>query len=162
MVPRRPRKPVCMILIAYDGTSCSDHAIDTAAALMHGGRAHVMHVWQPLAALEAEAAALGAAMAAVAAPLDDELNAEQRRAQDVVDAGVERARAAGFEADGEVVEAAGATAQTIEHAIDRLEPELVVIGSRGLTGLAALLKGSVSHHVSAHARTPVLVVPAGK
>jgi nucleotide-binding universal stress UspA family protein len=34
-----------------------------------------------------------------------------------------------------------------------------VLGSRGLTGLKAMLKGSVSHHVGAHAHAPVLIIP---
>src|SRR4051794_23902303 len=146
-----------MILIAYDGTACSDHAIDTAAALMRGRRVHVMHVWRPLAAVEAEALALGAAMAAVAAPLDDELNAEQRRAQDVVDAGIERARAAGFEADGEAVEALGSTAQGPGHAIDRPGPRLGVIRRRGLTRFAALAEGRRCPHLPAPPPAPALL-----
>ena len=37
--------------------------------------------------------------------------------------------------------------------------ELVVIGSRGLSGLKAALKGSVAHHLGAHSHAPVLIVP---
>lgn len=37
---------------------------------------------------------------------------------------------------------------------------LVVVGSRGLSGLTGLLAGSVSRYVAAHARCPVLIVPA--
>jgi len=48
---------------------------------------------------------------------------------------------------------------TLEAEIERLHPDLVVIGSRGLTGLKAWLKGSMSRHVSAHSHAPVLVVP---
>src|SRR4051812_33763572 len=141
-----------MILIAYDGTPCSDHAIDVAGALLGGGRAHVLHVWQAIEPFE-----LIAAVPMVPDPLDD----EAIRARAIADAGAERARAAGFDADGEALEAIGSTTAVLEDAIERLRPRLVVVGSRGLTGLAALLKGSVSHHVSAHAHTPVLVVPAG-
>jgi nucleotide-binding universal stress UspA family protein len=143
-----------MILIAYDGTESSDHAIDVAGALLGGGRAHVLNVWQPLAE---PAEPLG--LVAAVPPVPEQLDAERARAEGIADAGARRARAAGFEAEGEAIEAVGSTSAVIEAAIDRHRPELVVIGSRGLTGFAALLRGSISHHVCAHAHAPVLVVP---
>jgi nucleotide-binding universal stress UspA family protein len=143
-----------MILIAYDGTECSDHAIDVAGALLAGAHAHVLHVWQPIASpIEPFSLAAGVGLAP-GEPTD-----EEQRAHDVAAAGVQRAKAAGFDADGEAIESVGSAAGIIEATIDRLHPRLVVIGSRGLTGLSALLKGSVSHHVSVHAHVPVLVVP---
>jgi nucleotide-binding universal stress UspA family protein len=141
-----------MILIAYDGTACSDHAIDVAGALLGGGPAHVLHVWQAIEPLE-----LVAAAPLMPGMIDD----EELHARAVAELGAERARTAGFDADGEAVEAIGSAAAVIEDAVDRLRPKLVVVGSRGLSGFSALLRGSVSRHVSAHVHTPVLLVPAG-
>jgi nucleotide-binding universal stress UspA family protein len=143
-----------MILIAYDGTAGSNHAITVAGALLGGGHAHVLHVWQPLATA-GDAFALTATIPATA----DTIVRQEAYAQGVAEDGADEARAAGFDADWEAIEAAGSIADVIEATIDRLRPDLVVIGSRGLTGLTALLKGSVSHHVCAHAHAPVLVVP---
>jgi nucleotide-binding universal stress UspA family protein len=91
--------------------------------------------------------------------LAEEIGVQEARAHGVTDAGVELARAAGFDADGEAVQGDGSPAQTLESEVDRLRPDLVVVGSRGLTGLKAIVEGSVSHHVGAHAHAPVLIVP---
>ena len=147
-----------MILIAYDGTPDANHAIAVAAALLGGGHAHIVHVWQLLSAPE-EGVVFPGALPPAADTLDKEIGLQEARARGVTDAGVELARAAGFDADGDAVRSDGLPALMLEHEIDRLRPELVVIGSRGLTGLKAILKGSVSHHVGAHAHAPVLIVP---
>jgi len=39
--------------------------------------------------------------------------------------------------------------------------DLIVMGSRGHGGFTELVIGSVAHHVTHHARTPVVVVPPG-
>ena len=36
---------------------------------------------------------------------------------------------------------------------------MIVIGSRGLSGLKEMLKGSLSHQVAEHAGRPVLIMP---
>src|ERR671934_164053 len=41
---------------------------------------------------------------------------------------------------------------------DELDADVIVLGARGLAGIAAFL-GSVSNHVLQHAHRPVLIVP---
>ena len=97
-----------MILIAYDGTDSAKHAIAVAGALLGGRRAHVLHVWQPLAS-PVDSLALAAVM-----PTAELLAGEEVRAQAIAEEGAERARAAGFDADGESVESTDSAAEVIE------------------------------------------------
>lgn len=41
----------------------------------------------------------------------------------------------------------------------REKADLIVVGSRGRGGFAELLLGSVGHHLTLHARIPVVIVP---
>jgi nucleotide-binding universal stress UspA family protein len=137
-----------MILIAYDGSVHSDHAITVAGSLLGGGRAHVVHAWEPLADLS------GIALPGFMTDDDGEA-----RGREIAHAGAALARLEGFEADAEAVRCFGNPARALEEVATRLEPELVVLGSRGLRGLQAALKGSVSRRIGSHVASPVLIVP---
>ena len=71
-----------------------------------------------------------------------------------------------LEADGinpELVEAVGHPAETIVTAAEDGGYDLVVLGSRGVSGVRRMLMGSVSSYVVTHAHTDVLVVrPRGR
>ena len=69
------------------------------------------------------------------------------------------ARQAGFKAKAVAIESDGPIAAALIEYINQQRPRLVVMGTRGLTGMRSLVAGSVSHSVSAHAHVPVLIVP---
>jgi nucleotide-binding universal stress UspA family protein len=62
-------------------------------------------------------------------------------------------------ADVKRVVARGTTPETLEELAGAERAQLLVIGATGKGTLGALLKGSVSQHVTSHARCPVVVVP---
>jgi nucleotide-binding universal stress UspA family protein len=81
---------------------------------------------------------------------------ENQHANELIDALLSRLV---FGADVTRAVARGAPAETLEKLADRERAQLLVIGATGKGLLATLLKGSVSQHVTGHARCPVVLVP---
>lgn len=80
-------------------------------------------------------------------------------ADDASGRAAQRLREAGYQAEASIhlVRARG-TADEIIRTIDDMGPDLVVMGSRGLSDIQALVSGSISHHVLSEAGCPVLIV----
>jgi nucleotide-binding universal stress UspA family protein len=118
-------------------------------------RADVLHVWEPLVSATTRLA--------IYAPLGgatgDEIELEAKRAQTVAEEGAQLARDAGFDATAVALRTEGPTAAAIVEYITEHQPGLVVMGTRGLSGLHSAIVGSVSHQVVQHLAVPVLVVP---
>ena len=157
LVARRPA--IRRVLVADDGSPCAAAAARLVGAwpMLQGLPAHVVSV----ATLPAtwSAGLMMAADATVADPLGA-LQADLRAAHERIAAeAAGRLRAAGCDASASVRE--GAPAAEILRAAREHEADLIVVGSRGLTGLARLLLGSVARSVVLHAHTSVLVVRAG-
>jgi nucleotide-binding universal stress UspA family protein len=89
-------------------------------------------------------------------PSFEELNEDQ--ALDLAKAGAELARNAGFAAEARA-DVAAPTWEGVIQAADKIDAAVIVVGSRGLTGVKEALEGSVSHAVAEHAGRPVLIVP---
>jgi nucleotide-binding universal stress UspA family protein len=74
----------------------------------------------------------------------------------VVAATVATLQAAGRTAEGDLRE--GDPASQLVHAVHDIAGDLIVIGSRGHTGISRIVMGSVAHSVLLHSRCSVLVV----
>ena len=72
---------------------------------------------------------------------------------------MELARAAGLDATPLTTSLNGSIAETIIEQADHLDVDAIVVGSRGLTGMALLL-GSVSLAVVQRANRTVVIVPS--
>jgi nucleotide-binding universal stress UspA family protein len=84
----------------------------------------------------------------------------KRAASDVATDGVRLAKAAGLDAIALTTNGmVDGIWRTIVVSADECGADLIVVGSRGLTGLRAIIAGSVSKRLVEHARLPVLVVP---
>jgi nucleotide-binding universal stress UspA family protein len=134
------------ILLCYDGSEDAFRAIEFAGTLFAGRAAIVLAVWEHYSVLSG------------VSRVDDELVQEATEA--LAADGCDRAREAGFIATPVAVEAQHGVAEAIIDAADEHDAQLVVMGTRGNTGIRSLLLGSVSHAVAHHARRPLLIVPS--
>jgi nucleotide-binding universal stress UspA family protein len=140
------------ILLCFDGSLGSRHAIEVAGKLFPGRSATVLHIWTPMSVT---AFAYGAMMI----PAVDESDVQQA-AMTVAEEGASLASAAGLVATAEVAEATfEGTWHAVVDAADTHDAALIVMGARGLSTFRSIVLGSVSHGVVQHAARPVLVVP---
>jgi nucleotide-binding universal stress UspA family protein len=143
------------ILICYDDSDEARHAIDIAAALLGPRRAIVLDVGPTLTAAESFAVI----SPVVPGAAFEDLNTADALGRARV--GADRAQKAGFAAEARS-ELSAPTWEGIVDVADEIDAAVIVLGSRGLTGLRGQLQGSVSHDVAERAGRPVLIVPSPK
>ena len=151
-----------LIMIAYDGTENADRAIDYAGRFLAGRRAVVVTAWETGSHQTARLSSLSGGMQTmVGVSVDTEVDELLRiEAATLNERGVHRARACGMEADGRLAEVDSTVWGALVDAADELAVDVLVTGTRGASGLKALLHSSVAEAVLKHCRRPVLVVPA--
>jgi nucleotide-binding universal stress UspA family protein len=133
------------LLVAVDGSDGSAAAVDEALALARevGARVTFAFVRKPPSTL-------------LGYPYYDRLlSTELGKARETIDAVAAKAREAGVESSGEILE--GDPVDEILSVADNRGADLIVMGSRGRGALAGALLGSVSSGVVQHASVPVLV-----
>ena len=145
------------ILLCYDGSEQAGAAIETAAAVLASRDAVVVTVYEPLSTWEPydPAGFIGSSVASLSS---GELGLQEIAAklgQEKLDHGLELARAAGFNADGRLVE--GKPWHAICALATELDASVIVLGARGLSRVKSALLGSVSAAVTVHAKRAVLV-----
>lgn len=152
------------VVVGYDGSPASAHAVRDAGVLLGGRPALVVVVWKPglgFELIELPTASMGLPPAALdvgtAVEIDDRLREQAER---MARHGAGLARAAGFEAEGLAVadDPAVSVADTLVRVAADRDAQAIVVGAHGHGALGAVLLGSVSRDVVRHATCPVLVV----
>jgi nucleotide-binding universal stress UspA family protein len=151
------------ILIAFDGSAASEHAVRATGELLRGRRALVLVVWKAglgFELMELPTSSVGLPPAPIdlrtAAEIDQELlEASQRLAQK----GAQLAQEAGFEAEGTTVAEDPGTpvAETIVRVAEELGAQAIAVGAHGHGKLSSIVLGSTSRDVIRHAACPVIV-----
>jgi nucleotide-binding universal stress UspA family protein len=153
-----------MILLSYDGSDDAQAAIDTTARLMPGAQATVLTVWETFVDAMTRGGGLGMGFGAYVGFDDADVEANDQTNRDAALAqaaeGAKRATAAGLVATPRCETRHDTVATTVLAVAAEVEADLVVLGTRGRTGVTSLLLGSVSHAVLQHADRAVLVVPS--
>lgn len=147
------------ILICYDGSADSQAAIKAAGDLFRGRDALILTVWEGFTGVVTRAAA---GLATATLDFEEIDRATREAAQATAEEGCGQARDAGLEARPLIVERLGPVWDTILSQATDTNAEVIVLGTRGLTGVRSLLLGSVSNGVLQHADRPVIVIPAAE
>ncbi|WP_084019893.1 universal stress protein [Vulcanisaeta thermophila] len=137
------------ILVGYDGSVAGAKALSYAIMLAKNFRAklYILHV------IEAGKLAVTTEVSMYPSIIES----LERSGREILTRAVDEARNAGVDVEG-LLEMGSDAAETIINTADRVNADLIVVGSRGLKGLTRFLLGSVSEKVVRYANRPVLVV----
>jgi len=141
------------ILVAFDGSEDSVKATRLACSLAakYNSKLTVAHVYS--FAVFAYGGATPMPMPDVQ-PLEE---AAKAKGMIILNKGLEIAKECGVTAEGELIEAPSIVQALVEYAAKE-KVDLLVAGTRGMTGFKKLIIGSVSSGLAGHADCPVLVV----
>ena len=141
------------IMVAFDGSGDSAKAVRVASELAakFGSTVTVVHVFAPPILVYGSIA--GVPMLNYSA-LDDAARVDAHK---TLSRGVQMAKDNGTRASGELLEAQSTVQALVEFAANE-KTNLIVVGTRGMSGFKKLVMGSVSSGLVTHAGCPVLVV----
>lgn len=150
------------VLIGFDGSDASAHAVREAGALLGGRPALVVVVWEADAAYQVAAVPMSPlSLTPVTVDVRTAMEVEQELyagAQHTAQQGAELAGEAGFEAEPLVVADVLSVPDTLVRVADERDAQAIVVGAHGRSGLGELLLGSTSRGVIKRATRPVVVV----
>ncbi|MDG6920241.1 MAG: universal stress protein [Nitrososphaerota archaeon] len=141
------------VVVAFDGSKDSVKAVRLACSIAakFGSKLTVAHVYSSPTMVFSGGAGM---------PIPNYTELEEAAKQNgeaILSRGVQLAAQAGAKARGELLEGPSVVEALVGLATDQ-KADLVVVGTRGLTGFKRLIVGSVSSGLVGHSQCPVLVV----
>ena len=140
------------IVVAFDGSMDSMKAVDLAGSIAskYGSEVILVHVYP------SPAVGFSAASGTPVPDFGSLEDAAKASGQGVLSNGLKNAGDRGVRARGELIEAPSVVEAIVSFAAAQ-NADLIVVGTRGMTGLKQLILGSVSSGLISHAKCPVLV-----
>ena len=141
------------VVVAFDGSGDSVKAVRLACSIVSkfGSKLTVVHVYNSPAMVFAGGAGMPI-------PNYSELeDAAKGAATATLSKGVQTAGEYGVKARGELIEAPSVVEALVGFATDQ-GVDLIVAGTRGMTGFKKLIMGSVTSGLVSHSHCPVLIV----
>ncbi|MFC9996469.1 universal stress protein [Nocardia sp. NPDC127526] len=154
--------PCDLMLIAYDGSENARRAVEYAGRFLSANRAVVLTAWEPMVRQAARLSGLSGVMQPEWVPDDEIEDVAFVDAKNINAEGVRLAKLAGLNAEARTAECTTTIWNAIVEVADELDVDIIVAGTRGATGIRALLHSSVADAVVKHSHRPVLMVPPGK
>lgn len=151
--------PCDLMLIAYDGSEHAKRAIEYAGRFLTAERAVVLTAWEPMVRQAARISGISGMVQPEWVPDEELEDIAYTTAREVNAEGVHLAGLAGLNAAARTQEFTGSAWHAIVEAADELDVDIIVAGTRGATGLRALVHSSVADAVLKHCHRPVFLVP---
>jgi nucleotide-binding universal stress UspA family protein len=147
------------ILLCYDGSEDAAAAIEAIGPHIAGRQAVVACFWQPFAQV---ASRFAVSLLEVVQDPSDINEREAGLAQKLAERGASIAGAAGMPAEGRAIEVSRPIDEAIIAYAEALDAPMIVLGSRGRSGIGSMLLGDVAHDVVQRSTRMVIVVPSAR
>ncbi|APT85594.1 universal stress protein [Corynebacterium aquilae] len=147
------------MLIAYDGSDEAKRALEYASQLLKPQQVDILTAWEPLHRQAARAASGAGMKQADWSQLSEDGDPAYDEALNTCREGVALAESLGLVARAHMVESTTAIWSAIVDAAEELKPDVIVTGTRAVTGIRSLWQSSTADNVVNHAGLPVFIVP---
>ena len=147
------------MLIAFDGSAEAERALTYAARFLRPTTVEILTAWEPVARQAARAVSRTGMHQAVMTPESTEEDPAYAEALEICRAGVAVAESLGLAGRAHLVESATTVASAIVDAAHELNADIIVTGTRALTGFKSWWNSSTADHIVRNAGLPVFIVP---
>ncbi len=157
--PDTPNDQPMTMLIAYDGSDRARRALEYAARLLRPRNVEILTAWEPVHRTAARAVGMSGLHQADWVVGTEQDDPAYDRARATCREGVELAEDLGLRARAHLVESATTVWSAIVDAAHQLRPDVVVTGTRAISGLRSLWHSSTADNVVHNVGVPVFIVP---